>query len=147
MIDEMLEKAKSRIEFLKRTKQVQEFIACQDFVSAAERFAKVSTKNKQISIQRESAKQDQGINLALEEILSKSDKPLSLRRIMGGLSERGIKVSGKNPNRNIGARLNHSDRFVSVGRDQWTLSKPTPQAPPPYVSQNTSDNFDDDVPF
>ena len=104
---------------------MKEFLACQKLISAAESFESMygsdDGSRSSSSASRSSDKHSQAINRAIEDILSRSVRPLSLQEIMSQLSDRGFEISGKNPSRNVGSRLSHHDQFISVGRDQWVL--------------------------
>ena len=59
---------------------------------------------------------------AIEQIL-RGEQPLHRQNILARLETKGIYVGGANPINSLSAYLSQDDRFVSVGRGQWSLAE------------------------
>jgi DNA-directed RNA polymerase delta subunit len=63
------------------------------------------------------------------DILREEGRALHFRDIYERLAERGARVAGKEPHRNVGAHLSADERFISLGSGIWGLASWPPQPP------------------
>ena len=72
----------------------------------------------------ESRRIDKDMGTVMSEILSR-EGPLHRREIHDRLVEIGVRIGGRTPINNVGARLSTDSRFKNVGRGMWDLASAT----------------------
>jgi hypothetical protein len=59
---------------------------------------------------------------AVRDFLSDKNSPVSTKEIYDSISQMGVYVPGENPTNNLSAHLSRDPRFLSWGREGWTLA-------------------------
>lgn len=71
------------------------------------------------------------IRNTMVEILKGTGQPMHYGDIHKALEERGVKVPGQDPRKNVGAHLSNDERFESLGSGRWQLRSWGKSATPP----------------
>ena len=73
-----------------------------------------------------------------EELLKGRTEPVTTAAIYDKISP-DIEIPGQNPKNNLSAMLSNSSRFVSHGREGWTLASETSEAPDDLLARSASE--------